>query len=77
MIAHDVGGTKFYACDECGACPCPEHDTADHTVECSHRVPEEWDDEDCAVMGAKRFMICSRCQRPPCHYTDQGDARFR
>jgi hypothetical protein len=66
LVAHDVGDTTYYACEECGACPCPEHDRG-HTPDCSHRVPDEWRSEDCARMGPGRFMICSACQHPPCH----------
>lgn len=67
VIAHEVGGTTYYACGECGACPCPDHDVR-HTQDCSHRVPDEWDKEDCAQMGTEGFLWCSRCQHPPCLY---------
>jgi len=66
LVAHEVGGTTYYACGECGACPCPTHNS-DHVQECSHRVPDEWYAEDCAVMGPGRFVVCSSCRRPPCH----------
>lgn len=85
LIPHDIAGTTYYACAECGACPCPRHDRWDHTETCSHRVPPEWEDEDCAMAGAGRFMLCSHCQYPPCsqmhlakrfdHVLDQYDAQ--
>lgn len=60
-----MDGTTFYACAECGACPCRHHDF-DHLEACSHRVPDEWDFEDCKMFGPGRFVMCSRCARPPC-----------
>ncbi len=68
QIAHEVNGTTYYACGECGSCGCgiPGHEAWGYKPNCSRRIPAEWHDEDCVMMGPKRFMICSHCRRPPC-----------
>lgn len=64
-MPHDLGGSTYYACAECAACPCPEHDR-DHSLDCSHRIPVEWFDKACEMLGPGRFVMCSRCMEPPC-----------
>lgn len=71
QIEHEVDGTTYFACDECGACPCRRHNR-DHSPGCSHRIPPQWYYQECAQMGKYMFMLCSACQRPPCRLLDRN-----